>query len=646
MNVSIVVANWLGKPARGHVGVQLGGARLGVLGQLDQGWHEREEDEHQRHDHHRDRDEERPGRGLRTSPAAGQESRLQRSERGDRDHAEEDRQRDGREVQPPGRGSRARGRRSRGRASRSRQVGSASSGPACSSRPVAGRSVRCPLTSSCRVGPQVRHRTRWRAVQCRRPATLRTVQRTHDRPRPPPSKPISTRPRRADSSPTWSSSGSRASRRCRRMRPTAGAPPSGSRRACATAGIEHVEVAETTGHPVVYGGLAPRRGRADDPRLRPLRRAARRSDRPLDLAAVRAAWSTAIGCSARGAADDKGQIHVHVMAAQAILATRGRSPINVRYVFEGEEESSSVHLDAWLEANRDRLAADVAVISDSGFFEGNLPAITIGLARPDVRPDRRRRRAHVDLHSGGFGGVVENPANALARIITALKGPDGRILIPGFYDDVVAAHRRRPRGVRGPPVRRGGPRGRDRRRRRSSARSGTRCSSVAAAARPSTSTASGAGSRATGPRRSSRRTPTPRSAAGSSPDQDPDGVFERFRELRRGDRSARRHDDRDQSLGGGRPSRTPIDHPATQAAARALEATFGRAPVYIREGGSIPVCAELRIDPGPAGRPARVRPAQRQRPRPGRVDGPAQLRDRDPGHRADLGRARRRCRAS
>ncbi len=81
----------------------------------------------------------------------------------------------------------------------------------------------------------------------------------------------------------------------------------------------------------------------------------------------------------RGAADDKGQIHAHVMAAAALLATRGSLPVNVKYVFEGEEESSSIHLDAWLAANRERLTADVAIISDTGFFEGNIPAVTVSL---------------------------------------------------------------------------------------------------------------------------------------------------------------------------------------------------------------------------------------------------------------------------
>ena len=124
------------------------------------------------------------------------------------------------------------------------------------------------------------------------------------------------------------------------------------------------------------------------------------------------------------------------MAAGAVLAARGSLPINVKYVFEGEEESSSVHLDHWLETERDRLTADVAIISDTGFFEGNRPAITLSLrglmyAQIDVVGTA------VDLHSGSYGGAVQNPANALAQIIAALKGPDGRIRVPGFYDDVV-----------------------------------------------------------------------------------------------------------------------------------------------------------------------------------------------------------------
>ena len=101
--------------------------------------------------------------------------------------------------------------------------------------------------------------------------------------------------------------------------------------------------------------------------------------------------------------------------AEAIVATRGKLPLNLRFLFEGEEEHSSVGLEAWLVANKDRLAADAIVISDTGFFEGNVPALTTSLrgmmlAQIDVSG------GPIDLHSGGFGGAVQNPANALARI--------------------------------------------------------------------------------------------------------------------------------------------------------------------------------------------------------------------------------------
>ena len=203
-----------------------------------------------------------------------------------------------------------------------------------------------------------------------------------------------------------------------------------------TAGVEHVEVAETGGHPVVYGDWLHAEGA---PTILVYGHYDVQPVDPLDLWTSPPFEPVVVDgrMLARGAADDKGQIHLHVMAAAAILATRGAFPVNVRYIFEGEEESRSVHLDRWMEANRERLTADVAIISDSGFFEGNIPSITVGLrgimyAQVDVVG------GPVDLHSGSFGGAVENPANALATIIAALKGPDGRILVPGFYDDVVA----------------------------------------------------------------------------------------------------------------------------------------------------------------------------------------------------------------
>ncbi len=217
-------------------------------------------------------------------------------------------------------------------------------------------------------------------------------------------------------------------------------------------GVEHVEINETDRHPIVYGDWlhadgAPTAivyGHYD---VQPVD--------PLDLWESPPFEPIVSGerILARGAADDKGQIMIHVRAVEALLATAGKLAVNLKFVFEGEEESGSENLDDWLEANRARLSADVAVISDTGFFDGNRPAITIGLrglsaCQIDVYGPT------IDLHSGSYGGTVENPLNALAGILTSLKGADGRIRVPGFYDDVRPLSPGRPRGLHPPAVRR------------------------------------------------------------------------------------------------------------------------------------------------------------------------------------------------
>ncbi|HEY7970640.1 MAG TPA: M20/M25/M40 family metallo-hydrolase, partial [Candidatus Limnocylindrales bacterium] len=143
-------------------------------------------------------------------------------------------------------------------------------------------------------------------------------------------------------------------------------------------GLEHVEVVETGGHPIVYGEWLHAPG---EPTALVYGHYDVQPVDPIEL------WESPPfdpvvrdgSMFGRGTSDDKGQIHMHLRAAEALLATTGGLPVNVRYLFEGEEESSSVHLDRWLEANRERVAADVAIISDTGFFEGNIPSITVGL---------------------------------------------------------------------------------------------------------------------------------------------------------------------------------------------------------------------------------------------------------------------------
>jgi acetylornithine deacetylase/succinyl-diaminopimelate desuccinylase-like protein len=352
-------------------------------------------------------------------------------------------------------------------------------------------------------------------------------------------------------------------------------------------GLDHVEASPTGGHPIVYADWlkaagAPTvvvYGHYDVQPVDPLEEW---TSPPFEPAVV---GSRVL---ARGASDDKSNITIFLQAVEALLVTRGRLPVNLRFVFEGEEESSSIHLEPWLRANRARLGGDVAIVSDVGFFEGNLPALTIGLrglvyAQIDVVGPFQ------DVHSGVYGGTIANPANALASIIAALTGSDGRIRIPGFYDEVVALSEADRRAYAALPF--------DDERYREALGVPELTGEAGfttlerKTGRPTLdvnglwSGYRGEGSKTVIPGRA-----TAKISCRLVPDQQPDRIFERLRAFVEeiappGVRVTVR------DLGGGLPVRTSIDHPAVQAAARALEATFGRAPVYIREGGSIPFVA-------------------------------------------------------
>jgi acetylornithine deacetylase/succinyl-diaminopimelate desuccinylase-like protein len=138
---------------------------------------------------------------------------------------------------------------------------------------------------------------------------------------------------------------------------------------------------------------------------------------------------------ARGATDDKGQMLCHVLAAQAHMAVHGRLPINVKYLIEGEEEVGSPNLDPFLREHRDRLKADLVIISDTSMWAPGRPAITCGLRGLCYVEVHVRGPSH-DLHSGLYGGGVANPINALAKIIAGLHDADGRVAVKGFYDNV------------------------------------------------------------------------------------------------------------------------------------------------------------------------------------------------------------------
>jgi acetylornithine deacetylase/succinyl-diaminopimelate desuccinylase-like protein len=138
---------------------------------------------------------------------------------------------------------------------------------------------------------------------------------------------------------------------------------------------------------------------------------------------------------ARGAVDDKGQVAMWLGALRAWVEETGNLPVRVTALIEGEEEVGSANLDAFLEANREELRADIAVVSDTNMWNFETPAVTTRL-RGLVYVEVRLRAASRDLHSGMFGGSALNPINALTRVLGALHEADGRVAVPGFYDGI------------------------------------------------------------------------------------------------------------------------------------------------------------------------------------------------------------------
>lgn len=294
---------------------------------------------------------------------------------------------------------------------------------------------------------------------------------------------------------------------------------------------------------------------------------------------------------ARGASDDKGQVCCHLAGARAHLLARGKLPVNLVFVIEGEEESGSTHLERYIEANRERLACDAVVISDTGQFAAGMPALTYGL-RGLAYFEVTITGANRDLHSGSFGGAVANPANALARLLADLHDNDGRVTVPGFYDAVRPledwereAFSRLP--LDEPALRR--ELGID-------AFVGEAGYRVLERlwARPTLdvnglwSGYTGEGAKTVLPSRASAKF-----SCRLVPDQHPDRIAELVQQHLRA-RCPVGCTLEVRVLHGANPVLLPTDIPVVHAAQRAVEAAFGTPPVFIREGGSIPVVDTFR----------------------------------------------------
>ena len=295
---------------------------------------------------------------------------------------------------------------------------------------------------------------------------------------------------------------------------------------------------------------------------------------------------------ARGAGDDKGQLFMHLKAAEAWLSTADRLPINLRFFFEGDEEVGSEPVEAFIAEHADLLHADVCVVSDGDTFDDDgTPAIGYGL-RGIAYWEVRVRGPRQDVHSGQYGGGVDNPANVLVRMLASLVDGDGRVTVPGFYDrvrdltdDERAAFAALPfdqgdwAGETGVPAPMDGEAGWTLKERLS--------------ARP-TFDINGIWGGYNG---EGAKTIIPAWAAAKIstrlvPDQD-------YREI---EQSMRAHLEslappsvavEVRVIHGGAPVITPLDHPGIEIARWALTESFGTPPQFQRSGGSVPVVAAL-----------------------------------------------------
>jgi len=204
--------------------------------------------------------------------------------------------------------------------------------------------------------------------------------------------------------------------------------------ALADAGMENVEVIPTAGHPLVYADWLHAPGK---PTVLMYGHYDVQPPDPLEL------WNTPPfeptvrdgNIYARGSADDKGQFYMHVKAVEALGELRGKLPVNVKFLIEGEEEIGGSSIAKFVPANQEKLKADVAIVSDTALYAEGIPTLCVGL-RGLVYTELEATGPMRDLHSGLYGGAAPNPVFGLAQLLGKAKDASGRILIPGYYYDV------------------------------------------------------------------------------------------------------------------------------------------------------------------------------------------------------------------
>ena len=360
------------------------------------------------------------------------------------------------------------------------------------------------------------------------------------------------------------------------------------------AGANRVEVMQTPGYPVVYGE------RIVDPALPTVLVYGHydvQPPDPLDL------WTSPAfepvirktelhpegAIFARGACDDKGQMFMHVKALEAMVQS-GDQPVNLKFVIEGEEEVGSDHLDDFLEQNKDLLAADVVLVSDTGIIANDIPSITTGLRGLSyvevkvIGPNR-------DLHSGLYGGAAPNPINILCELVSSLKDDQQRITVPGFYDKVIELSADEREAMAEAPFS-------EEEYKASIGIGGTEGEKDYSAPermsiRP-TLDVNGIWGGYTG--EGAKTVIASEASAKISmrlvPHQDPEDITAKFEKhfKKIAPESVKL---KVTPMHGGQPAVTPTDSPAYQSASAAMEKTYGKVPVPVRSGGSIPIVASF-----------------------------------------------------
>lgn len=355
------------------------------------------------------------------------------------------------------------------------------------------------------------------------------------------------------------------------------------------AGLENVEIAPTKMHPLVYGESLHAPGK---PTILFYGHYDVQPAEPLELW-TSPAFEPAVrngNLFGRGTADDKGQVHIHIKALEALKNSEAKLPINIKVMIEGEEEVGSVSLWDFVRQNREKLKADALVVSDTSMLAKGVPSITYGLRGLNYYEIEITGPAQ-DLHSGVFGGAVPNPLTVLAETIAKLHDKNFRVAVPGFYGDVAVLSREERKALNSLPWKEkefrktvGAP-----------GLCGEKGYSIVEQlwTRPTLELNgiwggyTGEGAKTVIPSKAHAKLST-RLVPNQSPEKIAKLVERQIRKLLPKSVSCKF-----EVLSTGKPWVAPYSHPIFQKAIHALQEGFGKKAVFIREGGSIPFVTQM-----------------------------------------------------